>query len=404
VSIYSKSVSEISTDDLKELLTELPVENLRLEFKLLTPDKAEFLKKASGFANAYGGLMVIGAAANKDGKLVSLPGVEPEAGLKQRLVSWGFEGLYPPLEVFVSDPVPASAGSTKVCYVVSVPESLVAPHFISGRKGAYVRTDEFSGRFEPQLATYNEIAHLADRRALSIVRRGQLLERAESRFRALEVKAVQPLGAIFTLFTCPAYPARTIVMQDELTRTLGSAIGHWRGTGFPIIGNEISQHESIVLLNPTGGLSSLEATTWGSLFYAEDVQAKLNDSPDTPPVVHLNRLVGGLLVFLAHAGRYLTKAGFDGLVWIRPELSRITGRELWSGKLRSPGLGSPIDGEVTFDLTISSDRLKNDRDGVARDILRTLLFALNWGPTDDSSIMNVMNIGYEYNSWQLRSY
>ena len=84
--------------------------------------------------------------------------------------------------------------------------------------------------------------------------------------------------------------------------------------------------------------------------------------------------------------------------------SSITGLELWSGKLRSPGLGSPIDGEVTFDLTISSDRLKNDRDGVARDILRTLLFALNWGPTDDSSIMNVMNIGYEYNSWQLRSY
>jgi hypothetical protein len=43
-----------------------------------------------------------------------------------------------------------------VCYVVSVSENEFAPHFLNGRKGVYVRTDEFSSRFEPLLATENE--------------------------------------------------------------------------------------------------------------------------------------------------------------------------------------------------------------------------------------------------------
>ena len=50
------------------------------------------------------------------------------------------------IAVEVSDPIPISAGNGRVCYVLSAPESEFAPHFLNGRRGVWVRTDEFSSR------------------------------------------------------------------------------------------------------------------------------------------------------------------------------------------------------------------------------------------------------------------
>lgn len=402
MSVYSKSVSDISTDDLREILSEHPVENVRLEFKSEQPTRDEFLKKVSSLANTYGGLVVLGAlATSADGKLQSLPGVVTELGLKQRLVQWAFDGLAPPLEVLVSQPVSTPSDSTKVCYVVSVPESLAAPHFINGRKGAYVRTDEFSGRFEAQLATYEEIAHLANRRSLSIARRDQLLRRAEDRVSALEHKREGNLEALLSLFVCPAYPSRNLIAQDRLFNVVHAARIQWRSMGFPIISQGVSQHESALLLEAAGEFSVLEATTWGSLFVAASVQGQYEGTS----YVNLHRLVGVLLASIGYAGRLCSSSGFDGLLWLRPCLHRIAGLPLNPGAARSVGGGSPIDNTVEFDLLVSSDRLKSERDAVAVDILRTLCFALNWHAltSADPKLDSLLDIGYEHNMWPPRT-
>ena len=53
MSVYNKTVASITTGDLQELLTDGPVENVRLEFKSTVPSRDEFLKRASGFANLH---------------------------------------------------------------------------------------------------------------------------------------------------------------------------------------------------------------------------------------------------------------------------------------------------------------------------------------------------------------
>jgi hypothetical protein len=50
------------------------------------------------------------------------------------------------------------------------------------RKGVWVRTDEFSARFDAHLAEENELRHLLDRRRLILERRESLLDRARRRF------------------------------------------------------------------------------------------------------------------------------------------------------------------------------------------------------------------------------
>src|SRR6266550_3277541 len=66
MSIFNKSITTLVTADLQELLTEQAVENIRLEFKGISPSKDEMLKKLSSFANTYGGYVVVGAT--EDGK------------------------------------------------------------------------------------------------------------------------------------------------------------------------------------------------------------------------------------------------------------------------------------------------------------------------------------------------
>src|SRR5688572_7818147 len=144
MTLFGKSVDKLTSADLGDLLADKAVENVRLEFKREIPAKDETLKKVTSFANTYGGLVVIGAeASSADGQISALPGVALESGYKQRLIQWGFDGVFPPISIQVSQPIPTPSDASRYCYVVEVPESPEAPHFINGRKGAYVRTDEF---------------------------------------------------------------------------------------------------------------------------------------------------------------------------------------------------------------------------------------------------------------------
>jgi predicted HTH transcriptional regulator len=64
---FSKNITDLSTSDLEELLEEEAVENVRLEFKSLPPGPDETLKKLSGFANTFGGYLIVGASAPSSG-------------------------------------------------------------------------------------------------------------------------------------------------------------------------------------------------------------------------------------------------------------------------------------------------------------------------------------------------
>jgi predicted HTH transcriptional regulator len=69
MSIYDCSIEQLTTDDIAALLAEGAVENVRLEFKREDPDKDEWLKKLSSLANTYGGYLVLGAEADRNGQL-----------------------------------------------------------------------------------------------------------------------------------------------------------------------------------------------------------------------------------------------------------------------------------------------------------------------------------------------
>jgi hypothetical protein len=420
MSIFSKPLSQLEPADLQELLQNRAVENVRLEFKSQVPDKDETLKKLSSFGNSFGGFVIIGAkAASSDARIEGLPGVPEQAGYKQKVVQWCFDAVSPPLVVEVSDPIPAANVGTFL-YVIYTAESDVAPHFLNGRKGVWVRTDEFSQRYEPRLATENEIRHLLDRRRLIQERRTDIIKRSQRRFELFRSRQKPALvgAARLECSVGPRFPARPVCEQAKLALDLQDVRIQWRGTTFPRRNSLfVSQHESVLLLTPadvTNRVGLVETSIWGMLFYVTELAIEIGPlqtlRPDptildpTIKGIHLYRLVGYLLVFCEHAKQTLSRVGYLGPLSIDLTLGGILGVPwLYSegGVGIYTGPVSELDDEFSFSLSTTTEELRERRDAIVMRMLEYILFGMNWADyaSNPSVIEKLVRSGYEYNFW-----
>jgi hypothetical protein len=409
MSIFNKSITALATADLQELLTEQAAENIRLEFKTIAPPKDEL----SSFGNTYGGYVVIGATEDGKGRLTSLPGIAVINSFRQQIVQWCYDGVWAPLEVFVSDPIPSPQDATKVCYVIEVPLSAETPHFLNGRKGAYVRTDEFSQRFEPQLATWEELTHLGHRRATLVERREALTRRSIERFDAYaqtehDKGKKARIGATLFVSVSPQFPQRQLVEHGALLTQFESHYITWRSQGFPVMNvPKISAHESLLMPGAAYRFSLVEITVWGHLFYAVEIEEDQDVMPGSTERVHgihSGAIVGYLLVFIEHAAGVLKALGYDGPLLIRVQMVRIKGVPLlfFPYSAPTPAGSAPYDDTLSFEIAVSSRSLASERDNLVGEMVKTIYRALNWStPTlGPDAVEQIIAKGKTYNFWK----
>lgn len=403
--IFAKPVSTLTSTDLQMLLSEQAVENLRLEFKQAIPSKDEALKKLSSFANTFGGYLIIGAVEDgSNGRITALRGVDSRSGFKQQIIQWCFSGVSPPLTVEVSDPIQSPQDEAKVCYVIYVHESDIAPHFINGRKGMYVRTDEHSQRFEAKLATQNEFVALLNRRQAIIKRREDLVARARERFDSYVMVSYPELGGIgarFELSIIPRFPSRPVTSQADVLEKIKTESINWRRVDFPNLRNEaISQNESGIVLNPGSNFSIIELNIWGLLFYATEVQSEENGSAG----IHLYSFLGHLCAFLKHANQLLGSLGMAGPIEIELKFDGVRGVP-WlyaQGNALYPGPSSRLDDTFTVSLSASVEGIRERTDGIAMELLKYVLFSVDWASMvdDREKLINLLESAYRFNFWQ----
>ena len=348
--------------------------------------------------------------------LARLPGVDKVAGYKQKIVQWCFDAISPPLPVEVSNPIPASAG-TKVLYVIYVAESDLGPHFLNGRKGAWIRTDEFSQRYKPELATDNEIRRLLDRRREIRERRKEILRRSRRRLEVLleQVRTSDEKTALLEFSIGPRFPTHPTCEQAQLVRVSNDTRIRWRQVDFPLFSSDqVSQHESILFLasaDARNRASLVEANIWGMLFYATELQvelAELQKGQETPiRGIHLYWLVGYLLAFSEHSRLLLPRLGYQGPISIIVSLRKIRGipflyvsEQSFSGIDTGPV--SRLDDEFSFTLETTTEELKERRDALVVSMLQFILFGMNWATyaSDSVRLQRLLNQGYRYNFWQ----
>lgn len=411
MSIYTKPISQLTTADLNELLQVNAVENIRLEFKSTDPVKDEVLKKLSSFANTFGGLVVIGAQANgADGRLQALPGIDPIQGYKRRLIQWGFDEVYPPLVVEVSDAIPAPDNTGKVCYVISIAESEAVPHFLNGRKGVWVRTDEFSNRYDAALADEEEIRHLLDRRRLVRKRRAGQIDRARQRFKTHLEKThtdksgyITKIGPVLEFCTIPRFPAKPLAPQEGLKAIVFQNSIVWRGEIFPDFTRRqfTFQHESIIVLDAIVRRQSyFELNVWGLAYYGLQLETKHHDTEG----VHTFELAGTILLYLRHAATMYAQLGYSGPILVRVNLRSILDVPLIHAMdgFTQVGSSSPLDSGLKLSIDTTTQLLAENTEGIAKELYQSIYFAVNWPQLvdTDKNRESVLDRAYQYNNWK----
>jgi Putative DNA-binding domain len=410
---YTTPVSKLTEADLEELVTDNAVENLRLEFKSEVPKEDQTVKKLSSFANTYGGIMVVGAE-EKDGKVTKLSGVPLEPGYKQKLSNWCFIKFNPPLTAEFSEPIRLANG--QYCYVISVPESDVAPHFINGRKGVWIRTDEFTNRFRAELANENELRTLFDRRRAIRDRRDLNIQRARKRFDAHVANNytdagghLGDIGTILELCVTPRFPARQLCPYADLQLHLNRAAFNWRGVQFlGNVGLWVTAYESVIVRDSInlGGTSIFSADIWGTCHYATQIAVEVqNVAGQNVTGIHRAAVNGFVMSSLLHAARVLKSLSYFGSLVVAVNLKSVRGKRWLYGTSSAvfDKVGSELDNDISFELPEMSESFYSSPYKLGARILETIYYSTNWSDLVDSPVklQGIVNEGFLYNNWPM---
>jgi len=311
--------------EVTELYTDHVPEGIRLEYKSQVPQgdsdlKDEMAKAISSFANTFGGYFVVGISTDADGNPVAMNGVPAVPGYSQRVASIGYQDVYPPLIPTVSNPIALANGN--VIYVVYQDLSLEAPHFRTRRRGAYVRTNEFSQRFEPQLATWDELRFLANRRAEAVRLRDSFISQSRERGGRLIPQEVWNRNpSTLMVWTSPAFPARPLVDHGSLQDAIERSRVRTRGAMFPL-GDPLSVKDTIGLIQPAMP-QYVESNTYGVSFaldpFGDEAHAR---------AIPAAWVLSYILIWIRYGVGFLRACGYDGQLHTRVTLFRVGGKEV----------------------------------------------------------------------------
>ncbi len=383
MSIYSKSVADLKWPDIYELLEQQASEHERLEFKQGRENgdviaKDELVKKVSAFANTYGGYIIIGAE-EKDSKVVSLPGVALQRSFDQKVISWCFEGIYPPVVPEVSAPIPVEGTADRFIYVIFVEESPQAPHFVNKREGCYVRTGEQSQRLQPRLATLPELEHLLARRERAVERRRTLVERAEHRFWesyywAKGTRQIPSANYSLCVTALPRFPGTWVADMSTLRRVAHDQRLSACQIDLPAGGFQ-SQARGFYFINPSvADASYLELDAEGLLFYREVHETEPLQEGSSVRRIDLTKAFARVVFYLRYFAVAYHELGFKGTLLLRVALDGLRGKVLvgpWLADYEANRLElRRLDDSITVDAETTVGELGGDRAPILRKLYR----------------------------------
>jgi hypothetical protein len=372
---FSKTVREVNLAEVEALYAERVPENIRLEYKAKLPDdpadfKETVAKELSAFANSYGGYLIVGISTDAKGNPTAMDGVLETNSLAQRIVSVGYEQIFPPVIPVVSNPIKLPNGN--FVHVIYQDLSLEAPHFLNRRRGAYIRTSEFSQTFTPKLASWDELQLLQNRRSMAIQQRGALRERGRRRSEIF----VPPIAGTAKLHMAisPAFPFRRLIEPNEIERAIQEAsFSVSRGASrvpYPR-GDKIVAHESQVI---TRSNFYVEATAWGSSYFVEFFEQGSRGTA----AIRFEHVLAALVQHMKFGSKLLRACGHNGLINIEAKLFDSFNKNFRWEDYGQIDVHCREPGEINYELEKPLNILMNDYLPALLEIFRSFAFALGW--------------------------
>lgn len=362
---FSTSIGNMTLDEVDSLYQDRVQENIRLEYKRELPQEtADFklvlAKELSAMANSYGGYVIIGIATDQQGIPIAMEGVPLINNFAQRVASVGYEQSYPPLIPTVSKPITLQNGN--VIYVIYQDLSLEAPHFLTRRRGAYVRTSEFSQTFETRLAGWEELEFLANRRTEATGRRLSLYQRSRTRCNRMLPSSDIKNRAALCVWTGPLFPIHRLLELSRLQEEM-EKVGVLASGG-------ISLQDSLAYAERGSRNHYIEGTAYGTYFSYSTLL------PGDHTQVHLGSLLGSLMSPIRSGCKFLVSCGFGGVLHVKVMLLEMYGNSFfWDTFSQIPCTEHE---EVVVEDEIPLESLRGNIGPFCVSLFKSMTFAAGW--------------------------
>ncbi len=332
---FDKPFHHLTFQDVAEFCRRGLPEGKQLDYKYMLPKNHEkFAKTIASFANAMGGIIIVGVQDDKNDKpkppFTGIPYHEKMRNSIEDIIQTHIDPI-----VFVDINICVSKQGDRMFVLINIPQSNLTPHLVGKLKRAYIRTGQSS---RPETIVHpDKLPWLLDHRQKSERLRHILHDKAESHFdKYLKTRAASPAGeAVATLSVVPLYPEEPLTDYKRLPTLIAASstrapYGVMADPQFPLLP---VQDGAAVISNKRGVLKMTEFNAYGLVMNKQIVSSEEMVNGHAAKTVRLETLAQNLTLFLITARKFLEKISFGGPLLFRFKMNNTRAlRVLLGGK------------------------------------------------------------------------
>jgi len=312
--LFTKPIDKISFNDIKAFCDAEIAENVRVDYKENFPN--DLAKHIVGFANKYGGILLIGVKADKTKNTpTSIDGVKLEDGLEEKVINISQANTNPPItpevKVFPFKSKNTLASPDKAAVFVRIEESLDTPHMNLKDKDNRIYERIHNETRPAELRTIEELIEKRQRgkKKLQEILEETIVKKRHDGFR--------------TVYVIPASPVKQIIhFNIDTDKFLRENIPkHLRfGEYKPLRGGALFTHKSE---------SGAEITKEGLILYKESWKTTDSHGAGSGDI-SIDRTMIDIIGILQYSKIVFEKFGYFGKVLVGIELDGVAKKFLFT--------------------------------------------------------------------------
>lgn len=371
---FDKPFRELTYEDVVLFCKKRIPEGKQLDYKYLLPKNYEkFAKVIASFANALGGLIIVGVQDDKNDQpappFVGIPYHEKLRNTIEDIIQ-----VYIDPVVFVDINICINKTGDRMFVLIQIPQSNLTPHLVGKLKRAYIRTGQSS---RPEAIVHpSQLPWLLDHRRKSERLRHILHDKAESHFENyLKTRTATTEGEVVgSLSLMPFYPTEQLTNYKKLPALIRQAATHapYGTMADPELPLQPIQDGVAVISNKRGIYKMTEFNAYGLVMNKQIVSSQEIVNGHEASTLRIENLAQNLMLFFTTARKFLEKLNVGGMLYFRLKMNNTRARRVLFGKRQA----TVLEDYLRMDRTLTLSDLQTDLLATSENLLHETAWSL----------------------------
>lgn len=371
---FNKPFHDLTFEDVIAFCQRRLPEGKQLDYKYQLPKNHEkFAKIIASFANALGGVLIVGVQDDRNDKpCPPFNGIAYHEKVRNSIEDI-IQAYIDPV-VFVDINVCVNKTGDRMFVVIQIPQSNLTPHLVGKLKRAYVRTGQAS---RPEVIVHPEkLPWLLDHRKKSENLRHILYDKAETHFdNYLKTRTANVQGqAVSTLSLLPTYPEEPLTDYKKLPQLIATSsaragYGTMADPDFPLLP---VQDGAVIISNKRDEYKMTEFNAYGLIMNKQVVSAEEMVNGHLSSIIRFEKIAQNVTLFFLTSRKFLDKLSGGGPLSFRLKLENLCARRA----LFLDNQSTMLEDYLRMDRTFSQTDLQTKLPEILEEILHEIAWSL----------------------------